>query len=166
MDNLFARTFPSSSAFPESQAGRPLHRPFRGLLSVHSRYGLQTCQVAYATFCTGGFSSFVAPTAAPIATGWNEPAPGRDFHPRWISAFPRRTEKFGLMLDMAALAVAANELTGQKTTPLSLSCNSFQFRDPFSKIVRNAPIAPPGEPLKSLVQFQLHKLFTKILPIP
>src|SRR6266446_6334253 len=71
-----------------------------------------------------------------------------------------------LLLDMAALAVAANEMTGPKTTLLSLSCNSFQFRDPFSKIVRNAPIAPPGEPLKSLVQFQLHKLFTKILPIP
>src|SRR5712664_2332602 len=93
MDNLFARTFPSSSAFPESQAGRPLHRPFRGLLSVHSRYGLQTCQVAYATFCTGGFSSFVASPAAPIATGWSEPVPGRDFHPLWISAFSRRTEK-------------------------------------------------------------------------
>jgi hypothetical protein len=28
--NLFARTFSSSSAFPESQAGRPLQRPFRG----------------------------------------------------------------------------------------------------------------------------------------
>ncbi len=65
-----------------------------------------------------------------------------------------------------ALAVAANEMTGPKTTLLSLSCNSFQFRDPFSKIVRNAPIAPPGEPLESLIQFQFHKLFTKILPIP
>src|SRR5262249_50019600 len=27
----------------------------------------------------------------PVATGWNEPAPGRDFHPLWTSAFPRRT---------------------------------------------------------------------------
>ena len=33
--NLFARTFPSSSAFPEIQAGRPLHRLFRGLHGVH-----------------------------------------------------------------------------------------------------------------------------------
>jgi hypothetical protein len=32
---LFARIFPSSSAFPESQAGRLLRHPFRGLLSVH-----------------------------------------------------------------------------------------------------------------------------------
>ena len=35
METLFARTFPSSSAFPESQAGRLLQRPFRGLRSVH-----------------------------------------------------------------------------------------------------------------------------------
>jgi hypothetical protein len=33
--NLFARTFQSPSAFPESQAGRVLQRPFRGLHSVH-----------------------------------------------------------------------------------------------------------------------------------
>src|ERR1700758_265971 len=32
---------------------------------------------------TGGFSSFVASTAAPIATGWNEPVPGWDLHPLW-----------------------------------------------------------------------------------
>jgi hypothetical protein len=89
-----------SSAFPESQAGRLLHHPFRGLLSVHSRYGLQTCQVANATFCTGGFSSFVASTTAPIATGWNEPVPGRDFHPLWISAFSRRTEKLEVSKDL------------------------------------------------------------------
>jgi len=30
---------------------------------------------------TEGFSSFVASTAASIATGWNERVPGRDFSP-------------------------------------------------------------------------------------
>jgi hypothetical protein len=79
--NLFARTFPSSSAFPVSEAGRPLHRSFRGLLSVHSRYGLHAHRVAYATFYTEGFSSFVASTVASVATEWNEPVPGRDFPP-------------------------------------------------------------------------------------
>jgi len=78
---LFARTFPSSSAFPESEAGRPLHYAFRGLLSVYSRYGLHARRVANATFCTEGFSSFVASAAASIATAWNEPAPGRNFSP-------------------------------------------------------------------------------------
>src|SRR5215467_3369849 len=37
---------PSTSAFPRLQLGQLLHYQFRGLLSVHSRYDLQTCQVA------------------------------------------------------------------------------------------------------------------------
>ena len=44
-----------------------------------------------ATLYTGGFSGFVASTAAPIATGRNESVPGRGFHPQWTSAFSRRT---------------------------------------------------------------------------
>jgi hypothetical protein len=44
--NLFAHTIPSTSAFPETGAGRHLHHCFRGLLSVHSRYGLHARQVA------------------------------------------------------------------------------------------------------------------------
>jgi hypothetical protein len=38
---------PSASAFPVCAAGRLLHCPFRGLLSVHSRYGLHAHRVAY-----------------------------------------------------------------------------------------------------------------------
>src|SRR6266536_1379730 len=72
----FARTVPSASAFPEIQAGRLLHHPFRGLLSVHSRYGLHARRVAYATLYTGGSDGFVSFTAAPIATGWSEQFPG------------------------------------------------------------------------------------------
>jgi hypothetical protein len=75
--NWFARTIPTTSAFPETGAGRLLHHCFRGLLSVYSRYGLHACRVAYATFYTEGFSSFVASATASIATGWSEPVPGR-----------------------------------------------------------------------------------------
>lgn len=60
------------TAFPEFQAGRPPHCPFRGLLDVHSRCGLFTRQVADTTFYTEGFGRFVASTPAPIATGWSE----------------------------------------------------------------------------------------------
>jgi hypothetical protein len=60
------------TAFPEIVAGRLPHCVFRGLLSVHSRYGLHTCQVTDMTLYTGGFSRFVTSTTAPIATGWNE----------------------------------------------------------------------------------------------
>src|ERR1035437_3664586 len=60
------------SAFPEIMAGRLPHHVFRGLLSVHARYGLHTRQVTFMTLYTGGFSRFVTFTTAPIATGWNE----------------------------------------------------------------------------------------------
>jgi hypothetical protein len=67
--NSFARTFPSTSAFPVTVAGRLLHYAFRGLLSVYSRYGLHARRVANATFYIEGFSSFVASATASIATG-------------------------------------------------------------------------------------------------
>ena len=79
--NLIARAIPSASAFPRTVAGRLLHHCFRGLLSVHSRYGLHARQIAFAILYTRGFSSLVASTAALIATGWSEPVPGR-IYPR------------------------------------------------------------------------------------
>ena len=85
--NLFARTIPFASAFPETGAGRLLHHCFRGLLSVHLNYGLHARQVAFATLCTRGFSSFVASTTALIATGWSEPVPGRVYLPLWTITF-------------------------------------------------------------------------------
>jgi hypothetical protein len=82
---------PTMAAFPDFWAGRLPHCVFRGLLSVHSRYGLHTCQVTYMTPYTGGFSRFVAFAAAPIATGWSDLA-GRDSHPLRNRAFARRTK--------------------------------------------------------------------------
>jgi hypothetical protein len=43
-----------------------------------------TCRLTkspYATLYTGGSDGFVASTAAPIATGWSDPVPGRVSHP-------------------------------------------------------------------------------------
>ena len=82
--------FHSLRPSPELWAGRLLHHYFRGLLSVHSRYSLHARRVALATLCTRGFSSFVASTAALIATGWSEPVPGR-VYPRCGPAPSRRT---------------------------------------------------------------------------
>jgi hypothetical protein len=41
----------------------------------------------HVTLYTGGSDGFVASTAAPIATEWNEPVLGWDLHPQWTSAF-------------------------------------------------------------------------------
>src|SRR5438309_5280510 len=48
------------------------HRPFRGLLGVHSRYGLHTRDVTvYRDTLSEGFSHFVTSIAAPVASGWS-----------------------------------------------------------------------------------------------
>src|SRR6266498_4078764 len=74
------RSFCSASVgLPLLAVGRLLHYMFRGLLSVHSRYGLHARQVAYATLYTGGSDGFVSFTAAPIASGWSEQFPGGTF---------------------------------------------------------------------------------------
>jgi hypothetical protein len=54
---------------PRDKVGSAPAIVFLGLLSVHSRYGLHARGVAMATLSIGGFNSFVASTAAPIATG-------------------------------------------------------------------------------------------------
>jgi len=49
-----------------------MHRPFRGLLGVHSRYGLHTRAVTvYRDTLSEGFSHFVTSMSAPIASGWS-----------------------------------------------------------------------------------------------
>src|SRR6202030_1112470 len=57
---------------PKGLSGRPAHRPFRGLLGVHSRYGLHTRAVTvYRDTLSEGFSHFVTSIAAPVASGWS-----------------------------------------------------------------------------------------------
>src|SRR6516165_200884 len=53
-------------------SGRPAHCPFRGLLGVHSRYGLHTRAVTVNRDThSGGFSYLVTSIAAPAASGWS-----------------------------------------------------------------------------------------------
>ena len=57
---------------PIWQSGRPVHCPFRGLLGVHSRYGLHTRAVTvYRDTLSEGFSHFVTSMTAPVASGWS-----------------------------------------------------------------------------------------------
>uniref|UniRef100_Q47I86 Uncharacterized protein n=1 Tax=Dechloromonas aromatica (strain RCB) TaxID=159087 RepID=Q47I86_DECAR len=76
---------------PEGLLGRPVHRPFRGLFSVHSRYGLHTR--AATRICgplSEGFSHFVTSMTAPVASGWSI-SPGGAFTHWKSAAFARRT---------------------------------------------------------------------------
>ena len=57
---------------PEGSPGRPAHRPFRGLLGVHSRCGLHTRAVTvFRDPLSEGFRHFVSSMPAPVASGWS-----------------------------------------------------------------------------------------------
>ena len=57
---------------PKWLSGRPAHCPFRGLLGVHSRYGLHTRAVTvFRDTLSEGFSHFVTSMTAPVASGWS-----------------------------------------------------------------------------------------------
>lgn len=63
----------AAAAFPQFGDGRLPHYSYRGLLSIHSRFGLQLRQVAISDPYTRDSGSFVTSTTPPVATGWNDP---------------------------------------------------------------------------------------------
>ena len=77
MGVLVALTRPSIPAFPgqpspEGLPGRPAHRPFLGLLSVHSRCGPHTRAVTeFRDQLSEGFRHFVSSMPASVASGWS-----------------------------------------------------------------------------------------------
>src|ERR1700680_4807770 len=65
----FTQPYQPSPIWP---SGRPAHCPFRGLLGVHSRYGLHTrAGTVYSVTLSEGFSHFVTSMTAPVASGWS-----------------------------------------------------------------------------------------------
>jgi len=78
---------PATATFPVRVQGRRPHWSFRGLLDVHSRYGLSARRAAKRPVCLEGSDGFVSSTAAPIATGWSDPVAGWELHPLKINTF-------------------------------------------------------------------------------
>jgi hypothetical protein len=74
--NLFAHSVPSAAAFPVRKAGRLLHRPFRGLLSVHSRYGLHAHRVAMRPFSPKASAASLPPPLLRLLPGGTNQLPG------------------------------------------------------------------------------------------
>ena len=70
----------------------------------------------HATLYIEGSDRFVASAAASIATGWNEPVPGR-IHPLKSSAFSRRTFFASYPAAKCAKCEVSWPLTGQKLGP-------------------------------------------------
>src|SRR6516225_8750839 len=73
-DHRLCSCSPKHVSLPRKrESGRPAHCPFRGLLGVHSRYGLYTRHVTVFrdALVTEGFNCFVTSTVAPVASGWS-----------------------------------------------------------------------------------------------
>lgn len=68
----FVQLPPATAAFPECQAGRLVHYPFRGVLSVHCSLRAACSPGHLMTLYTRGLDCFGTSTGAPIATGWSE----------------------------------------------------------------------------------------------
>ena len=87
-------TNPSTSAFPKFRVGRLLHYGFRGLFSVHSRYGLQTRQVALCDPLHRRLRRFCClhRRSNCYRVERSSSRAGLSF-PLWTSAFSRRTDK-------------------------------------------------------------------------
>jgi hypothetical protein len=90
------RDSPATAAFPVSVAGRLPHYPFRGLLSVHSRYGLPARGVAKRPFSSKAPTVSLPPPPLRLLPAGTTRVAGRELHPLRIDTFPRRTQKVGL----------------------------------------------------------------------
>src|SRR5467141_5405676 len=73
---------PSRVTLPrKGSPGLPAHRPFRGMLGVHSRCGLHTRAVTvFRDPLSEGFRHFVTSMPAPVASGWSESPGGPRTH--------------------------------------------------------------------------------------
>ena len=95
MGVVFARLAHPYQPSPEGLPGRPAHRPFRGLLSVHSRCGPHTRAVTvHRDQLSEGFRHFVSSMPAPVASGWSVSPGGTCTHwkaPPCHGAHPLRT---------------------------------------------------------------------------
>ena len=117
-------TSPATAAFPETQAGRLLHHPFRGLLSVHCSLRPACSPSPLRTLYTGSFSRFVTSTTVPIATGWNDSC-RVGVSPTERTRLPRRTERCGLVSTFAGTGLATFvPLHRHRTLPMLASGRS------------------------------------------
>src|SRR3954468_8331812 len=88
--------FPVCTAFPETQAGRRPRLHLRGLLRLHSRYGLSDCSIARGDLCHEASARWVAPPNRSSATSATDNSLGGTFL-HWQTAPSGRTEFFGLI---------------------------------------------------------------------
>jgi hypothetical protein len=115
---------------PITLSGRPAHCPFRGLLGVHSRYGLHTRAVTvFRDTLIEGFSHFVTSMTAPIASGWSGRRVGLapTGKRRLVTAHGRSGLYFNGQQEARADAQAYDPEARQRLKHLSLELTGLSF---------------------------------------
>jgi hypothetical protein len=102
---MLSSSRPVEAAFPEFLAGRLLHCVFRGLLSVHSRYGLHAREVTIRDPFHRSTSTALLPPPSLRLLPAERPVAGRESHPLKIDAFHGIQEFLTLFLGNAAYAL-------------------------------------------------------------
>ena len=153
--SCFAHPFQPYQPSPIGSSGRPAHRPFRGLLSVHSRYGLHTrAATEFRGPLTEGFSHFVTSMTAPVASGWSISPGGACTHwkaPPLHGAHPKETT----MTTTKQIPATQNDAWGFWGTmnehanaawPMAMTAD-LRRHQPAPRIGPGLPRQPPRTPL-------------------
>src|SRR5208283_1839290 len=101
---VFAHLTQPYQPSPKLQSGRPAHRPFRGLLGVHSRCGPHTRAVTKFVTAIRGLQTFRRLHACPSCFRLERLA-GRGFHPLESAAFSRRTSRAAIRSSRLNVAI-------------------------------------------------------------
>src|SRR5215813_1253195 len=155
--SLFARLSPSSAAFPVKKSGRLLQLLFRDLLGVHSTLWPARSRSRLATLSIESSDSFVASAAVSIATGWNEPVPGRELHPLKSSAFHG-----ALFRQQAPWEIILNHKRSEHMRTFVLICLvvvAFQsFAQNEASGMNGLVLSPDGKPMEGTLPVRNSKL--------
>ena len=110
---------PSASAFPVCAAGRLLRCPFRGLLSVHSRYGLHAHRVAMRPSAPKASATSLPPPPLRLLPGGTNQFPGGTF---------TRVDQFPMAADLAKECTIQQSVTLKLTFFSTCQWHYFRFR--------------------------------------
>jgi hypothetical protein len=155
---------PATAAFPELLAGRLPRQIFRGLFSVHSRYGLPTRCTARRHICLEGSDGFVTSTAAPIASGWSDQTWPGGTCTHWETV-PYHGAQYNVLYlsgNIARIGHGGNRNRSQKSERASTIISGSvvpdspgTFADRWRLTHRPRPTPSPGLPLLLLVRVRV-----------
>src|SRR5882724_13241566 len=152
---------PSRVSLPrKGSPGRPAHRPFRGMLGVHSRCGLHTRAVTvFRDPLSEGFRHFVTSMPAPVASGWSESPGGPRTH--WKAPPCHGAPPFRSLLSTRAGCWKRIDPRSQiSVAPPSPQCSNLRVSPQFP---RHIVTAGPEDDASGAAGFELDETSAQLL---